>query len=141
MPGLFQKDGICFQYPANWKLEREDADSGWTVSVQSPDTGFLILTFDRNMPETAQVAQTVLDALQADYPGLEAEDALETLAGQPAFGHDIRFFSLDLTNTCCTRSFYTDTGTLLMMWQVNDLELEQFEPIVRAIQKSLRVDE
>jgi hypothetical protein len=27
------------------------------------------------------------------------------------------------------------------MWQVNDLELEQFEPIVRAIQKSLRVDE
>lgn len=141
MPGLFQKDGISFQYPANWTLGREDADAGWTVSVQSPDTGFFLLTYDTSMPDTDLVAQTVLDALRADYPGLEADDALETIAGQPAQGHDIRFFSLDLTNTCCTRSFYTDTGTLLVMWQVNDLDLEQFEPIVRAIQKSLRVED
>jgi hypothetical protein len=141
MSALFEKDGIRFQYPANWKLVREDADSGWTVTVQSPDTGFFLLTFDASMPDTDLVAQTVLDALRAEYLDLEADDALETVAGQPALGHDVRFFSLDLTNTCCTRSFHTDMGTVLMMWQVNDLELDQFEPIVRAIRASLRVEE
>src|ERR1043165_3387622 len=138
---LYDSDGIRFQYPDNWTMAREEAEGGWTVSVQSPDTAFFILTFDQNMPEIDEVAQTVLDALRADYPDLEAEDAIESLAGQPAFGHDIRFFSFDLTNTCHTRSFYADSGTVLMMWQANDLELESVEPIFRAMCASLRVEE
>jgi hypothetical protein len=100
-----------------------------------------MLTYDSTMPEVGQVAQTVLDALRADYPELEADDALESLAGQPAIGHDIQFFSLDLTNTCCTRAFYSETGTVLVMWQANDMELEYFEPILKAICASVRVDE
>jgi hypothetical protein len=138
---LFQADGIRFQYPDNWRLTREDAETGWTVSVQSPDTAFFLLTFDDQMPEIDQVVQTVLDALRADYPELEADDALESLAGQPAMGHDIRFFSLDLTNTCRTRCFYSETGTILAMWQANDLELDAVEPVFQAICKSLQVVE
>ena len=78
------------------------------------------------------MANTALEALRTEYPELEEEDAVESLAGQPALGHNIRFFSLDLTNTCCTRCFYTDTGTIFVMWQANDLELESIEPIFRA---------
>ena len=141
MPMRFQADGIRFLYPDNWRLSREDADTGWTVTVQSPGTGFFVLTYDDQMPELGAVAETVLEALRADYPDLEADDALESLAGQPALGHDIRFFSLDLTNTCCTRVFYSDTGTVLAMWQANDLELEYVEPVFRAILSSLRVEE
>lgn len=141
MPLLFEANGIRFQYPDNWRLTREDAESGWTVSVESPDTAFFILTFDDQMPEVGVVAQTVLDTLRTDYPDLEADDALESLAGQPAIGHDIRFFSLDLTNTCHTRSFYSDDGTILVMWQANDLELEQVEPVLRAMCASLHVKE
>ena len=43
MTKLFQEDGISFRYPANWVLEREEGDGGWTVSVQSPDTAFLVV--------------------------------------------------------------------------------------------------
>ena len=141
MSAVFRKDGIRFHYPENWKLLREDAESGWTVSVQSPATAFFVLSYDENMPEIGDVAQTVLVALRADYPGLDADDALESLAGQPALGHNIRFFSLDLTNTCCTRGFYCDAATVLVMWQANDLEWEQFEPIFHAIRASLRVED
>ena len=141
MPAVFERDGIRFHYPENWRLTREDADTGWTVSVQSADTAFFMLTFDSNMPEVSQVAETVLDALRTDYPDLEADDAVESLAGQPALGHNIRFFSLDLTNTCYTRSFYSGAGTILLMWQANDLELEAVEPIFKAICKSLCVEE
>jgi hypothetical protein len=141
MPGLFQKEGISFRYPENWQVTNEKTDTGWTVSVQSPDTGFFMLSYDTNMPECDLVVHTVLDAMRAEYPGLESDDALESLAGQPALGHDIRFFSLDLTNTCCTRSFYCDTGTILVMWQANDLDLEHLDPVFRAIRVSLRVEE
>jgi hypothetical protein len=141
MPLVFQANGIRFQYPDSWRLTREDAETGWTVSVESPETAFFMLTFDDQMPEVGLVAQTVLDALRADYPDLEAEDAVESIAGQPALGHDIRFFSLDLTNTCRTRSFYSDAGTILVMWQTNDLELDDVEPVFRAICASLRVEE
>lgn len=141
MPGNFRRDGIRFQYPDGWQLTREDVDTGWTVSVQSPATAFFMVTYDAQMPEVGLVAETVLEALRADYPDMEAEEAVESLAGQPALGHNIRFFSLDLTNTCCTRTFYADTGTVLVMWQANDLELENVEPVFKAICASLRVEE
>ena len=141
MPLRFEADGVQFQYPDYWTLTRENADTGWAVTVQSPATAFFMLTWDSEMPEVSLVAETVLEALKADYPGLEADDALESLAGQPAIGHDIRFFSLDLTNTCHTRSFYTETGTILMMWQANDLELDEVEPVFRAICASLHIEE
>ncbi len=138
---VFEEDGIRFQYPDSWKLTREDADTGWTVSVQSPDTAFFLIAFDKTMPEVGEVAETVLQALRADYPDLEAEEAVESVSKQPALGHDITFFSLDLTNTCCTRAFYSDAGTVLLMWQANDLELDAAEPIFKAMRASLRVEE
>src|SRR5579871_1740840 len=100
MTKLFREDDISFRYPDNWTLEREEGDGGWTVSVQSPDTAFLVLSRDAGMPDTTEVAATTLEALREEYPGLEAESAVETLAGRMAVGHDIQFISFDLTNTC-----------------------------------------
>jgi len=137
----FQEDGIAFQYPENWRLDRESTDEGWTVLVQSPDTAFLVVSFDPNLPTTEEMAETALEALREDYPELESEPHVDTLAGQMAVGHDIRFFSFDLTNTCWTRSFYSDAGTILVMCQTNDLEMEKNEPVLRAICASLAVEE
>lgn len=141
MPALFQAEGIRFQYPESWQLSRDESETGWTVTVQSPDTAFFLLTLDAEMPETGMMAQTALEALRAEYPDLEADEIIESLGGQPALGHNIRFFSLDLTNTCCTRSFYGATGTILLMWQANDLEWAAVEPVFRAICSSLKVEE
>ena len=58
-----------------------------------------------------------------------------------AVGHDIQFFSLDLTNTCWTRSFYSARGTVLVMCQTSDLELEKNEPVLRAICASLEAEQ
>ena len=137
----FEQDGIGFRYPENWQLQRDDTDSGWTVSLQSPQTAFVVVSCDASMPSAEDVAQTTLEALQSEYPGLEADAAVDTLAGQMAVGHDIHFFSFDLTNTCWTRSLYSDSGTLLVMCQANDLELDDYEPVMRAICSSLQVEQ
>ena len=78
------------------------------------------------------VVEAALDALREEYEDLEADDCVEAVAGQPAVGHDVRFFSLDLTNTCWTRSFYSSRGTVLVLCQANDLELDKHEPVLRA---------
>jgi hypothetical protein len=141
MTAQFRQDGIRFRYPENWVMERQETDGGWTASVQSPATAFLLVSYDADMPEPALMADTALEALRSEYPGLESEEAVESIAGRPAVGHDVRFFSLDLTNTCWLRSFHSGDGTVLVMWQANDLELDALEPVLNAICKSIEVEE
>ena len=141
MVAEFAEAGIHFKYPENWRLEREENDAGWTISVQSPETAFFMLCLREDMPRNDELADTALEALREEYEDLEADDKVDTLAGQPAIGHDIRFFSLDLTNTCWTRSFYSAQGTILLMCQLNDLEAEKNEPVLRAICASLEVED
>jgi hypothetical protein len=137
----FEDEGIRFRYPENWRLEREDTDTGWTVVVQSPATAFAMISLNDESPSVENMAETALAAMREDYPDLEADSCVDSLAGRPAVGHDIRFFSLDLTNTCWIRSFYCSRGTMVVMCQVNDLELETNEPVLRAICASLEVDD
>jgi hypothetical protein len=141
MAAQFEDGGIRFRYPENWRLEREDNDEGWTVSLQGPDTAFLMLCLREDMPSTDRLADAALDALREEYPDLEADDCVDSLAGQPAIGHDIRFISLDLTNTCWTRSFYSSRGTVLVLCQTNDLELDRHEPVLRAICASIELED
>ena len=141
MAERFENNGISFLYPENWRLEREENETGWSVLLQSPDTAFFLLSLDEDGPDSEHVANTALEALREDYDDLEADECVDSLAGQPAVGHDIRFTSLDLTNTCWTRSFYCADGTVLVMCQLNDLELEHHEPVLRAICASLKLED
>jgi hypothetical protein len=141
MAAGFEQDGVRFSYPENWQLDRQDTDGGWTVSVQSPETAFFLLSYDAEMPEPERMADTALEAMRSEYPELESDEAVESLAGQPAVGYDVRFFSFDLTNSCWLRSFYGGGGTVLAMWQANDLELDRVEPVLRAICASIHVEE
>lgn len=141
MLAQFDERGLRFRHPASWQLEREDTEGGWSVSVQSPDTSFVLICVREDMPSVEELAQSVVDAFQEEYTDVEVEEKVEPLHGQPAFGHEIRFFSLDLTNTCWTRCVYTEAGTVLVMCQSTDLDLEKHEPAMRALCASLTFDE
>jgi hypothetical protein len=141
MPAVFEEGGIRLQYPENWKLVKEPSEEGWTIIIESPETAFLLLTLREDSPDPQQLVDTALAALREDYQEIEADAAVENLAGLPAIGHDIRFFSLDLTNTCWTRSVETEQGTILLMCQFNDLESEINQSVLRAMCSSLQIDE
>ena len=57
----FNEDGVSLRYPDNWTLELEQGDGGWTASLQSKETAFLVVTLDRRMPEPEQMACTFRD--------------------------------------------------------------------------------
>ncbi len=137
MVARFEADGLAFRYPENWSLERDEQEAGWSVTVQSPETAFLIVTFDTESPDISVVADAALETLRAEYPDLEADLAVESIAKQPAVGHDVRFFSFDLTNTAGIRAFLAENGTVLILWQYTDLEHDRSEPVLRAIRASI----
>src|ERR1043166_4855644 len=139
MAAQFSHSGVSFQYPENWKVERDEIDNGWLATVQSPDTSFLMVCYREDAPASEELADEALANLRDSYPSLEVEPGSSTIARHRAQGYDVRFFLFDLTNTCWIRTFESDDATLLVMWQVTELEMESHEPVLRAICQSLRV--
>jgi hypothetical protein len=137
----YNEDGLSFTYPDEWSLERQESEDGWAVTLQSPGTAFAQVVLDRTMPEREHMAQTALRALEEDYHNLEAEAGMDMMAGEMAIGHDIDFFSLDLTITAWTRCFFGLAGTVLVLCQVSGVDQEEYEPVLRAICRSMQSEE
>lgn len=135
----FSRDGLRLKYPTNWKVDFEPAEGGWTVTLQSPGTAFLLMRMDSSLPTCEEVVDATLEALRADYKDLEVHPALEPIAGEMAVGHDIEFTIMDIPTECSTRSFYGPSGTVLIMAQVSSLDDEQYIPVMEAMRASLTV--
>ncbi|OWK34698.1 hypothetical protein [Fimbriiglobus ruber] len=137
----FTRSGVRFQYPTNWTMDLDEADGAWTATFQSPETAFLLVSLRPDAETTVQVAEEALAALKVEYAELEAETAIDNLAGQPAVGHDIDFFTLDTAVVCWTRCIDTLGGPLLVMCQVSEFDRARQEPVLRAVCASLKIDE
>lgn len=141
MPATFEHDGVCFLYPENWTLDRGEHETGWSATVESNDTAFFSLSYHRGETDMAALADSALAALREEYPVVDSDPALETLAGVPAVGHDVRFISLDLTNTAWIRAFACEDGCVLVLCEINDLELDKNGPVLKAICKSIAIED
>jgi len=137
MAKAFARDGIRIEYPENWTTETDETDEGWSVSIFSPDTAFLMVSQYPEDTDPVELADMALGALRENYPDLEADEVIETLAGFPVVGHDAEFFALDLTNTCRIRALTGPEGSLLLMSQCTDSELATNGEVMRAIAASL----
>jgi hypothetical protein len=138
----FDRDGVHFQYPANWTAEFNDDDEagGWAITIESPGTAFLLVALRPDADTPADLADQTLAALREEYEELEAENALQSLAGRPAIGHDIDFLTLDTPIVCWTRCLDTPAGPLLVMCQTSELDRGANEPVLRAVCASLTVE-
>ncbi len=138
MTKQFDEAGLRFSYPEDWKLETEGTDDFLSVTLDGPGTAFVLINQDKTSPEPEEMLASSLEALRVEYQDIEVEDRLDSVAGIPAFGHDIHFTVLDLTNTCCVRSFADDEATYMVLWQATDTDMgdvqEAFEQIYRSIE-------
>jgi hypothetical protein len=137
----FARDGLRLRYPENWNLDDDQAEGGWTVTVQSPGTAFLMLRMDGALPTCEEMVDEALTALRGEYKDLQAEPAMEAIAGELSVGHDIEFVSFDIPTSCFTRSFYGPAGTVLMLGQVASVDAEEYEPVLEALRIALQVEE
>lgn len=140
MSRTFERAGVRFEYPAGWQVEADDTDSGWAVTLVSPETAFVLVSLRADADTPGRVADETLAALRADYPGLDAEPAVETLAGRPAVGYDVEFLTLDTAAEARVRCLDTPAGPLLVLAQATAHDRTRVAPAVRAVFASLRID-
>ena len=138
---LFARAGISFKYPGNWEFETEESDDGWTVSIQSPNTAFFILSVDFNEDDATQLAEQALQAMQESYSNIELKSVVTTIAGSPATGYDIHFFAFDLTSNCAIRGVTCTLGSMLIMSQCADCDLEESGPVLQAVMDSIKIED
>jgi hypothetical protein len=139
----FDRDGVHFDYPANWTAEfAEDEESGgWSVTVESRDTAFVLVSLRPDAETPADLADRTLAALREEYEELDAQNLLRPLAGVPAVGHEIDFLTLDTPITCRTYCLDTPGGPLLVLAQTSEYDREANEPVLNAVVASLRVEQ
>lgn len=138
MPAEFNKLGVSFLYPDNWTLDDKDARAGRdSVTVYSPGGAFWSISIHRPSVDPADLAETVVKAMKAEYEDLEAEQARETIEDIELTGYNLSFYCLDLTNTASIRCLRTHRATYAIFWQVEDREFEQVGNVFLAITISL----
>jgi hypothetical protein len=141
VPAVFDKMGISFQYPENWKLDEDDAMHGeQTVSLYSPGGAFWSISLHDPGIEPQELARTVLTAKKEGYEDFEYEPAYETVRGDDMVGYDLNFYCLDLTNTALIRGFRIPTASCVVLCQAEDRDFAQVGPVFRAITASLLAD-
>jgi hypothetical protein len=138
MAAIFDKLGISFLYPENWKLDESEALEGnQVVSVYSPGGSFWSIMIHPPGTAPEKLAATALKAMRQQYDELDADEVRETIAGQDLVGYDMNFYCLDLTNTAQVRSFDTPEAAYVIFCQADDREFAEIEEIFRAITTSL----
>jgi hypothetical protein len=141
MADTFDRDGVRFQVPPGWQLETEEDGDSWTASLQSESTAFLVVSYVPGVEDPSELVTAAVEGLKAEYPDLDAEDAVDTLAGQPAIGADVNFVHFDLTNTCWIRAVPSGDGAVLVLAQCTDEELPTGGLTLKQVMASLAVDE
>lgn len=136
----YDNSALRFAYPDDWELVETPSDDGLTINLQSPGSMFVLVTmYDRQVPPQ-ELADEALAAMREEYPDLDAFPVSQTIADRPAIGHDVDFFSLDLTNTCWIRAFASGRRSVLVFAQTNDMELDCGKQIFRAICESMELE-
>jgi hypothetical protein len=139
MNHTYHNDMCEFSYPDNWSLDESRTEDGLTISLQSPYSMFVFVNCYEDPVDAQDVADQALEAMRQEYEELDFESVSERIGSVPAVGHDVNFFSLDLTNTCWIRAFSAGDHTVLIFAQTNDLDLDQGETAFREICASLKL--
>jgi hypothetical protein len=83
------------------------------------------------------LADEALGAMREEYPDLDARDAVETIDGHNAVGHDLEFLALDLPNSCVIRAFRSPRRSVLVFCQWSDLDDDEMGPMMAMLRRSL----
>ncbi len=138
MAAVFDRFGIRFSYPENWRLEEEEAIE-WprSVSVESPIGAFWNLMVHPAGTDIEEVAQVTLDALRGEYEQAEFQPVWDKIEGRPVKGFDVQFFFLDLVIEAQVRAFALEAATVVVLCQGEDRDFQQLEAVFQAMTLSL----
>lgn len=134
MTAKYTRDDFSFQYPENWAIE-EDPSTGVprTISVTSEEGAFWSASLYLTDQPLRNLQDQYVDALEAEYEGLEIDDVEFQLADEKILATDFQFYCLDFL--VHSRLIATQIGqfNVLIAWQAEDRDFDKLETVFMAI--------
>lgn len=138
MAACYENAGIRFLYPENWTITEDEVPScRLSVSVQSPESGFWSLAVYGGRVNPRDLVEQVLESMCREYEGVECTRVVERFGDVRPAGYEMCFYCLDFIVNSRAIAARARGKTLLIMWQAEDREYQQLEPVFRAITSSL----
>lgn len=140
MDRVFEGHGIRFEYPDDWILHEQSSPEELTLTVHSPDTSFWSLTLLFDRPDPQRVIDSVLDTFREEYSEIDIYPGDARLNDQPAIACELDFVCHDLIGSAFLRALVTPDFTVLVLYQGADLELDDIQPLLEKVSRSLTWD-
>lgn len=135
----FDNYDLTFKYPENWEISVDGSAQERTITVESPDSAFLVVTvFDELISPLAVIRQAT-DAFLEVYEDADLEDSESELLGFPCENTSIDFTSLDLVGQAQLLAFCSHKRTFFILSQRSDIDAETADDVFSAILASLRL--
>lgn len=148
MTAVYNKLGISFMYPENWKLLDETDGTPHVVTLESPDgsSTWSVHVYDRDH-DPGEVLKETLVALEEAYSDAEISelegDGFDRLKQMPGIdgeaiqGVEAMFYCLDFLIRARLCLIGTDQHWLLVWSQAEDRDFDKLEIIFSAMTISL----
>lgn len=125
-------------HPSSWKVELEESEDSWEVTLQGPGTALMIVGSDLEATDD-ELLEATLNVFKEEYSEIEIEGFKGDLCGIPATGYEVRFFCYDLSNVCKMLATPSEEGTIFCLFQCDDYSISEIEPVFSAIRKSMKI--
>ena len=137
MDRVFEGHGIRFEYPDDWILHEQSSTDEITLTVHSPDTSFWSLTLIFDRPDPRRVIESVLDTFREEYSEIDVYRSEVRLNDQLTESCELDFVCHELIGSAFLRAVAAPDFTLLVLYQGADLELDETQPLLEKLSRSL----
>ena len=137
MDRVFEGHGIRFEYPVDWILHEQSSPEEFALTVQSPNTSFWSLTLLFDRPDSQRVIDSALEVFQEEYTEIDVYPSDVRLNDQPTVACELDFVCHELIGSAFLRAVTAPDCTMLVLYQGADLELDDLQPVLEKITRSL----
>lgn len=136
----FQGHGITFQYQPNWKFLREVGSDRIDISLQGPGTAMWGVSLLQDRSDPSELVKEVIGSFVDEYANCDVYDSQETICLMPTISKDVDFISHDLITHVHVRACEGETETILLIYQIADIDREESYDVLRAMTDSLLLE-
>ncbi len=138
MTAIYDKLGVRIFYAEGWKItEDEVAAEPRTLSFESPSGGIWELMLYSDPRDGDELVGEAFSVMSEEYENLEAAPYTTEFGDVQANGQEIYFYHLDLLVHCRIVTAPLGDQTALLLWQAEDRDFDELEPVFRAMATTL----
>lgn len=138
MTATYEKHGLKFLYPENWKLtDGQDVEPPYQVEIETPSGGIWSVSVFPSDSDSDELLADSVRALQDTYEDVEIDVANPDFTDYPSEGIDAYFYCLDFLVMARIRVLQTQRYKLVLLFQAESREFDGYLDVFRAITTSL----